>query len=224
MATKKLHSSVWSLVEAQHGVVTRRQLLELGLTDAGIKHRLARGRLHAIHRGVYAVGTPEVIQKGRWMAAVLSCGPDAALTDESAAGLYGIREVQATQAIEVTVPPGRVRGRPGILVHRRVLPPEHVGKFERIPVTSPALTLVHLATRLRPGQLEAAVNAADKLDRIDPEALRTDLELLPGEAGVPRLRALLDRNSFVLTTRSWSASSCPSFVELGSLPHSPGNG
>jgi hypothetical protein len=92
MATKKLHSSVWSLVEAQHGVVTRRQLLELGLTDAGIKHRLARARLHAIHRGVYAVGTPEVTQKGRWMAAVLACGPDAVLSDESAAGLYGIRE------------------------------------------------------------------------------------------------------------------------------------
>src|SRR4051812_10136639 len=114
MAARNVHSLVWDLAEAQHGVVARRQLLAFGLTPAAIKHRLARGRLHPIHRGVYAVGRPELTQKSRWMSAVRACGPEAVLSDESAAGLYGIREVRAKRPIEVTVPPSQRRPRRGI--------------------------------------------------------------------------------------------------------------
>ena len=192
-------TGVWALAASQHGVVTRRQLLELGLSAKAIKHRLARGRLHPVHQGVYAVGRPELTQKARWMAAVLACGPGAALSDESAAAPYGIREVRARRGIEVTVPPNQIRARPGIIVHRRTLLPAHVGEFDRIPVTSPAQTLVHLAGRLRFGQLEAAVNEADKLRLVDPETLRAALDQLPREVGIAPLRAMLDRHTFVLT-------------------------
>jgi Protein of unknown function (DUF559)/AbiEi antitoxin C-terminal domain len=131
------------------------------------------------------------------MAAVLACGPDAVLSDESAAGLWGIREVRP--ALEVTIPPDQRRRRPGIIVHRRGLAPEDVAVKDGIPVTSPIRTLVHLALRVGAPQLETAVNEADKLDRVDPETLRAALEQLPAEAGVAPLRALLDRHSFVLT-------------------------
>jgi hypothetical protein len=133
------------------------------------------------------------------MSAVLACGPNAVLSDESAAELYGIREVRAMRRIEVTVPPSQTRARPGVIVHRRALPSAHVGQLDRIPVTSPPQTLVHLAARLGLGQLETAVNEADKLGLVDPETLRKALEQLPGEVGVAPLRAMLDRHTFVLT-------------------------
>jgi hypothetical protein len=49
------------LAGAQHGVVSRRQLFVLGLGRGAIFHRLARGRLHEVHRGVYTVGHPEAV-------------------------------------------------------------------------------------------------------------------------------------------------------------------
>src|ERR1700760_2731957 len=68
--------SAWALARGQHGVVTRRQLLALGLTPRGIEHRVARGRLHVVGRGVYAVGRPDLTRNGRWMAAILAGGGD----------------------------------------------------------------------------------------------------------------------------------------------------
>jgi hypothetical protein len=91
MAPQRLQSSVWALAHEQHGVVTRAQLIELGYGHEAIRHRLRRGRLHPVRRGVYAVGRPELSRLGWWMAAVLSCGPEALLSHGSAAGLWGIR-------------------------------------------------------------------------------------------------------------------------------------
>jgi predicted transcriptional regulator of viral defense system len=199
MATRKPHSCVWKLAEAQHGIVARRQLLELGMTPAAVRHRLQRGRLHPVHRGVYAVGRPELTQEARWMAAVLACGPDSVLSDESAAQLWGIRETRPGRRIEVTVPAGRCVRRPEISRHRRKLNANDMVVHDRIPVTTPVKTLVHLARLLGPRQLEAAINEADKLDRIDPEGLRKALERLSREPGVARLRGVLDRRTFTPT-------------------------
>ena len=67
-----------------------------------------------------------------------------------------------------------------------------------IPLTTPVLTLVDLAGMGYPG-LERAVNEADRLDLVDPETLRTELERYRGRRGVARLRELLDRRTFRLT-------------------------
>src|SRR4051812_10827827 len=72
----------------QHGVIARAQLRALGLSDDAITKRASRGRLHAVHRGVYAVGHPVLGARGRWMAAVLACGPGAVLSHASAAALW----------------------------------------------------------------------------------------------------------------------------------------
>ena len=63
------------LAERQHGVVALRQLQLLGLSKSAVSRRAGAGRLHRIHRGVYAVGYPKLIGYGHWMAAVLACGP-----------------------------------------------------------------------------------------------------------------------------------------------------
>jgi hypothetical protein len=41
------------------------------------------GRLHRIHRGIYAVGHPGPSQEGGWMAAVLACGDGAVLATKA---------------------------------------------------------------------------------------------------------------------------------------------
>jgi very-short-patch-repair endonuclease len=187
------------LVDRQHGTVARRQLLEMGLPARQIERRIASGRLHPVWRGVYAVGRPQLGQLGRWMAAALACGPEAALSHGSAAALWGFGE-EPRERIEVSVPTAAPRRRPGICVHRRaVLLPEELTVHEGIPVTNPVRTLIDEATRLRPIQLERAVNEADKLDLVDPETLRAALERYPGQPGVVPLRAILDRRTFRLS-------------------------
>ena len=74
---RSVDALIAQLAGRQHGVVARRQLVELGVGRRAIGNRVERGRLHVVHRGVYAVGHRALTQRGRWMAAVLAAGPGA---------------------------------------------------------------------------------------------------------------------------------------------------
>lgn len=179
------------------------QLIQLGLNQRAIKHRLARGRLHPVACGVYAVGRPEVSREGRWMAAVLCCGDGttgiSALSHGSAAALWGFGEEPRT-VIDVSIRSSSRLRRPGIRVHRRLeLEPADLTSREGIPVTTPVRTLVDLAAQLRPEQIERAINEADKLDLVGVDVLRDSLDGYRGQPGVASLRAVLDRRTFRLT-------------------------
>jgi very-short-patch-repair endonuclease len=176
-------------------VVSRSQLLELGLTSKAIAHRIGTGRLHPLRRGVYAVGRQDVDQRGRWMAAVLSCGPEALLSHRSAAALWGM--LRCTPSLEVVVPAEVCRRPSGIRVHRRVgLAAEDRRLMDGIPATTPVATLVDFASCSTDGQLERAINEADRLDLVDPELLRGAIDELSRRPGLARLRKLLDRQTF----------------------------
>jgi very-short-patch-repair endonuclease len=180
-------------------VVARRQLLELGFNPDAIHHRIETGRLHPEWRGVYAVGRPELTRQGTWMAAVLSCGPGAALSHTSAGALWEIHTAPLVE-IEVSVRAHTFRRRSGIVVHRRTgLAPDDLTQHLGIPVTAPVCTVVDLATCLERDQLEAVINRADRRDVIDPETLRSALDELGGRPGVAVLRETLDRRTFTLT-------------------------
>jgi len=189
---------VWRLARAQHGVVALSQLLELGYTMSAIKHRVAKGRLHPVRRGVYAVDRPEITRKGEWMAAVLSCGQGAVLSHLSAAALWGICR-ERDRVVHVSISRGGIRCQTGIVAHRRSGLEDDATRYLRIPVTTPIRTLLDIATHVPKGALEAAVNEADKLERIDPEELRAELDVRNGQHGVRPLRELLDRATFTLT-------------------------
>ncbi|HEX8075123.1 MAG TPA: DUF559 domain-containing protein [Thermoleophilaceae bacterium] len=132
------------------------------------------------------------------MAAVLACGPGAVLSHRSAAALWGIRG-PGERGIEVSIPERRTIRRPGLVVHRRRrLAATDVAGRDGIPVTSPICTLIDLAPRLTPRQLEAAVNEADKLGLVGPDELRRALGA-ESRPGVPALRRLLDPGGFVRT-------------------------
>jgi very-short-patch-repair endonuclease len=213
---------VWALVRRQHGVLTRLQLLELGFGPRAIEHRLATGRLHPVARGVYAAGTPHLTRQGRWMAAVLMCGPDAALSHKSAAALLEIRAERGGK-IEVSVPAHVSRRPRGVVVHRRTRRgPWELTVHDGIPTTSPVCTLVDLATRLSRRQLEAAVNEADNRDLTDPEALRAALEELAGRPGVAALRQMLDRRTFRLTRSELERLFLPIVRRVGLRPPETG--
>jgi len=108
----------WALARRQHGVITRRDLLALGFSPKAIEHRLARGRLHPVARGVYSVGWPRLTREGRWMAAVLACGKGAALSHRSAAALWGIAE-ERTDRIDISVRRRSAHRRTGIRARSR---------------------------------------------------------------------------------------------------------
>jgi hypothetical protein len=189
----------WELAGRQHGIVTRHDLLGLGFTKSAIECRLAEGRLHRVWQGVYAVGWPQMTRERRWMAAVLACGEEAALSHRSAAALWGIGREREGR-IDVSVRRRRTIRRAGIRARSRpALPPDDVAVHNRIPVTGPARTLLDLATEIGARALERAVNEADRLDLIDPELLRARMDGYTGEPGVRALRRLLDRHTFLLS-------------------------
>jgi hypothetical protein len=120
------------------------------------------------------------------MAAVMSCGPDAVLSDGSAAALQGILD-PPVGPVEVAIPLAAVRVRPGLQVNRRSIAPPERSIVERIPVTTIERTLLDLAQTVSPRRLEVAINAADKRDLTDPEALRAALDGYAGRRGVRTL-------------------------------------
>jgi hypothetical protein len=189
-------------------VISRRQLLAMGYSRQAIEHRLGSGRLHRIHRGVYAVGRAELPREGRWVAALLACAPGAYLSHRSAAALYGIgnektwtRSAQEeVPLIEVTVTRRGEHHRDGIKVHMRPsLPSKDAGTLRGMQVTSPVRTLLDLATLEPDNRLERAVNEADKRDVVDPEALRRAIDAYSGEPGIRALRQVLDKHTFLFS-------------------------
>ncbi len=192
-------SSVWALARRQHGLVTWDQLLALGYTPSAIRHRASNGRLHRVARGVYAIGRPETTRLASWMASVLSLGPEAVLSHGSAAALWQIVH-GAPSETHVTLPGHLYRRRPGVRIHRRAtLSGADRTTHQGIPVTSPACTLIDLATHLPCSRVEAAINEADKLDLIDPETLSTAVRGLKSRPGATTLGRILDRHTLVLT-------------------------
>ena len=117
-ATTTPDAAVAQIAFEQHGVVTFEQLRDAGLGAGAINLRVRNGRLHRLHRGVFAVGHARISREGRWLAAVLALGEGAVLSHVSAAALWGIRH-SSSAYVHVTVPTaaGRARRR-GIVVHR----------------------------------------------------------------------------------------------------------
>lgn len=178
-----------ALATRQGGVVSRSQLLQLGLSPDGIARRHARRELIRLHQGVYAVGHRRLTSRARELAAVISCGPDALLSHRSAGSRHGLLR-STSPRIEVSVPRGR-RSRPGIVVHRRrVLGPDDRVVLEDIPMTSVARTIVDLASSPELGRM---LDAAERAATLDVAAIEAALGRLPTQPGRGRLLRLLAR-------------------------------
>lgn len=203
----KRSATAWGLAAKQHGIVARRQLLDLGSSPRSIEHRITRGRLHPVSRGVYAVGWPYLDQQRRWMAAVVAAGDGAALSHGSAAALWEIG-VERPGRMDVSVRRRCRSTRRGLRVHSRPsLPEGRIAQRYGIPLTDPVQTLVDLATELDRIRIERAINDADKRGLVDPDELRSALPAHAGEPGVQLLpRSWTDSTSASRTPISRSTS------------------
>ncbi len=194
--------SIAKIAERQHGVISVWQLYVLGLGERGVRCRVDAGRLHRLHRGVYAVGHAALSSEGRWLAAVLAVGWSsrgeagpvldhwgAAVSHCSAASLWGLLP-ETGQPVDVIVlgKGGRAKRR-GVRVHRSLtLMPVDVTLRHGIPVTTPARTIADLRLAaleglpgaISPRELRKAIRQANVLalpiDESAKDRTRGDLE------------------------------------------------
>jgi hypothetical protein len=174
------------------GVLSLDELLACGLTRSGVKARARKGWLHRRHRGVYAVGHPNLPLTGRFLAAVKACGPRAVLSHFSAAVLWAVVAWDGRHP-EVTVIGSGGHVQPGIRVHRTLhLDGEDLTWHDGVPVTSPARTLVDLASVLDYRRLRRAVRQALSLRLVSPGSLLGAIERAgrrPGRRNLLRIVA-----------------------------------
>jgi len=166
----------------QHGAVSIGQLRAAGLSDAAVSKRCRSGRLHRLHRGVYAVGHIAANAERRWMAAVLALGDGAVLSHRSAAELWDLLPTQPGP-VDVSLPSrsGRLR-RKGIRVHRpTALEPAETTRRRGISVTSPARTIADLQRAVAAWESRRAIRQAEFVGLavdpvLQPDRTRSELE------------------------------------------------
>jgi very-short-patch-repair endonuclease len=172
-----------AVTTAQDGAISRRQLLDVGVGRGAIESWLRTGRLHRIHRGVYALGHPVISLRGRWIAALLACGLNSVLSHRSAGVAHGLIEDDQL-IIDVTTTGGRGRLE-GVRVHRGR---RDAARADGLPVTTVERTLLDLAAVLTERGLERAVDAAIRNGHRPPTRRRR------GVKGAATLTALSRRN------------------------------
>jgi predicted transcriptional regulator of viral defense system len=188
--SRRIEAAIAALATRQYGVIARFQLVAIGLSEKAIDRRLASGRLHRLHPGVYAVGHLVVPREGRWLAAVLAGGTKSVLSHRSAAALWGIRGYEGRP--EITVRPGQRQGR-GVIARRASLQPDEVTEERGIPTTTVARTILDLAAVQSDTRLEKAIREAEYLRLFDLTELTRLLDRHKRRKGTAALRKAITR-------------------------------
>lgn len=192
------------LAERQHGVVAHRQLVELGLGPGLIFRRQQAGLLIPLHKGVYALAHRPISREGRWMAAVLACGPGAVLSHFHAGRLWGL--CGSSGQIEVLRQSGgfRPEGHRGIRLHQtRRLFSYEVTVERGIPVVVMERALLDLAARTEAKRLERMFVQAYKRNDFSWPRLSRIITCRRGCKGVGKLRRIaLEVDPEALETKS----------------------
>jgi predicted transcriptional regulator of viral defense system len=188
----RLDDALALLAAGQEGVFTIEQIADCGLSASAVWSRTQTGRLHLVHRRVYSLAPPSLLSReGRWLAAVLACGPGAVLSHRSAAALHGLRPTERS-GIDVTVPHRRGRKHQGIDIHRSItLTPQDVTVVGNIPCTTIARSTLDVAELIRPRQLERLFEQAEQEEVLDFRALQDQIDRNPTRLGAARVQALM---------------------------------
>jgi hypothetical protein len=164
----------------------------MGFGRRAIERGIAAGRLNPVYRGVYAVGHRRLVGRGRWMAAVLACGPGALASHGTAVALRDLLPTRSSN-VDVTVPArtGRSRRR-GITLHRAtLLHPDDRTTIDGIPVTSLARTLLDYAEVANADRLARAIEEAERREVLDMRAIDALRARSDGRRGLKPLDAAL---------------------------------
>jgi hypothetical protein len=115
--TASLNHAIGRLADDQHGVVSRQQLRELGISNSTITARIASGYLRPLFRETFAVGHRSIARSGYMLAASLACENGTVISHGSAAELLGLWNKQLP-IFHVISPDWSGRKIPGIRWHR----------------------------------------------------------------------------------------------------------
>ncbi|MFN0092670.1 MAG: type IV toxin-antitoxin system AbiEi family antitoxin domain-containing protein [Acidimicrobiales bacterium] len=175
------------LVERQHGVVRRDQLLEHGLSAKTIDRWLAHGRVVAEGGAVYrASGAPPTWTSRLWAAHLRH--PRAVVSHRAAARTHGLpgaatRGPLFSERIEMVLPPGCASADRSIAWRRSRLDVHRdVALVGGLPVTSVVRTIADLAGVVPAAVLERLVDDSLTARRADIASLEAHL-LIAGTAG-----------------------------------------
>ena len=173
----------------QHGLVTRKQAIAAGLTPEMIKRRLQDGTFSRVYRGIYRLASAPRSWRQTVLAVVLLGGDAAVASHGTAAKLWGYPV--SPSHIEITVPARRDAPRGNIKVHRGTV--NATESIDGIPVTTPARTLLDIASRVEPNDLESMVDDAITRGLTTRSFLEWELQLTGGAGryGSKALRAAL---------------------------------
>jgi hypothetical protein len=204
--------AIAELATRQDGAIAYRQLRQLGLGDDAIEFWLEIGRLHRLHKGVYALGHMAITRRTRWWAAPLACGDDAALSHWDCGVVWDVLN-SSSRLIHVSAP-GRTRdGHPGIRLHLpRQFPERDRTTHKGLPVTTVARLFIDLAPYLpleRLTRMWDDANRQEILDLGDIEEIRSrskgrkglkkiDFLLAQTRDLPPRTRTELERDGYEL--------------------------
>jgi hypothetical protein len=150
-----------ALAAVQGGLFSLSQAAELGYTDKRLAGAVRRGEFRRVRRSVYAIGGARPASVEPAIAAALAVGRAVVVSHASAAAVHGLwcAPPRASPVELTVVGPGRDATLPGVNVHRRrQLPPADVEIRYGVQVTTPARTLVDLASRLAPSRLAKALD------------------------------------------------------------------
>lgn len=178
----------WSV--GHFDVISAAELAALGVAPSQVKSWVRSGRLHPLHRNVWAVGRAAPRPVGRWRAAVLGCGPVTAVSHHTA-GLAHDLAVPPDPSVHVTTTT-RARSGGGRIVHRaRGFDPCDLTTRWALPTTALERTLVDLADVLTYLELRRVF---DKLRRVDLPRLAAARARAGKRHGAPKLTYLVERD------------------------------
>lgn len=180
------------LATSQHGIVSRAQLIGLGLNPNHIDSLVANGRLIRVHQGVYAVGHFSLTLRSRITAASLACGTRGLVSHASAAYLWGILDPSHhTSDVHVTMVEAFARRHSGVEMHQ-VRDIAACDRFVRegIAVVSVPLALMNVAATEPKWLAEKVLNQALIMERASIWTIRDVLERYPRRPGRKVLAAL----------------------------------
>jgi very-short-patch-repair endonuclease len=175
------------IARRQHGVVTRTQLLDAGISSDEIKWRVRKGALLPVHRGVYRVGHRAPSIEARYMAAVLACGDGALLCGLAAAHLWGLIKGSAPPAEVIAPGERRVKG----VKTRRTRKELGGTKCRGIPIATVPSTLMDVSSLLPLPDLARACHEAGVKFGTTPRQVEAVLEQRPNTPGAKKLKKVL---------------------------------
>jgi very-short-patch-repair endonuclease len=200
---RPLHGTIAERSRSQLGLITRRQALELGLTDRQLRRAVSHGSLEVIEPGVLRIAGAPPSWEQQLAAGLLGLGPDALVSHLAAASLWRLEGAPKEAPAEFTVPRGH-RNRLAVgRVHSTLsLEDDDRGQAGRFRATSPTRTIIDAAGQLTWRALEKMVDGACR-DRLTDEARLLDRLITLRRPGRSKLFGVLGADSITRRPHTW---------------------